>query len=228
MKKELPCLIACVLFAAGVCAQEAPPAARNTPGRYQAVTGGDNTVYVIDTDTGAMLSKGRDGWEIESAGFSNTVAAVRKRHDDARKARKAQADLVASTAETFPELSLEDKVKAAADIFVVKVQMCTVGNRPMRPRCFVTEYLRKVVGGPKRGWVYDVGGTFPGFNVDLESGAKEDIIVLCFEVRGNGTNVFVCIPTAPVKLWECATYMIVLDASPTIVEDVKKVLAKKE
>lgn len=228
MKKERPCLIVCALFAAGVCAQEAPVAARNTPGRYQAMIGGDNTVYVIDTETGAMLSKREPGfgWEIESDGFSNTVAAVRKKQDDARKARKALADLVASTAETFPELSLEDKVKAAADIFVVKVQMCTVRNSLARPRGFVVEYLRKVVGGPKR--VYDVGGTFSGFNVDLESGAKKDIIALCFEVRGNGTNVFVCIPTAPVKLWECATYMIVLDASPTIVEDVKKVLAKKE
>lgn len=234
MKKELLCSIACasVFFAAEVCAQEAPVPARNSVGRYQAVIGGE-TVYVIDTDTGAMLSKGSNGgWEIESNGFSNTVAAVRKRHVQQQKAREALSNLMTTTKETFPKLSIEEKIKAATSIFVVTHRLIEMGDRQKfppglhRPYWSVTEYLKKPASNPHG--VPDVGGSFFGFNVDPESGTKEDVTVVCFEVRGEGTNVFVCIPTVPVKSAKRDSDTIVVDASATIVEDVRAILAKKE
>ena len=236
MKKELlhtiEVVYAAVLLAAGVCAQEAPVAARNAAGRYQAMTGGE-TVYVIDTDTGAMLSKGSNGgWEIESNGFSNTVAAVRKRHDQQQKAREALSNLMTTTKETFPKLSIQDKIKTATSIFVVTHRLIEMVDRQKfppglyRPYWSVTEYLKKPASNPHG--VPDVGESFFGFNVDPESGTKEDVTVVCFEVRGDGTNVFVCIPTVPVKSAKRDSDTIVVDASPTIVEDIKAILKKKE
>jgi len=198
-------------------------------------------VYVIDTDTGAMLSKrlsGASSWEIESYGFSNTVAAVRKRQDQQQKAREALLNWMESTKESFPKLSIEEKIKAATRIFVVKYREPETLERPNRllrslgsSSWIVAEYLKKDARRPLGGYeVPEVGGGFVGgFTVDPESGTKEGIAVVCFEVRKDeADNMFLCIPTAPVKAASRSSGICVIEASPTIVEDIKAVLAKKE
>jgi len=199
--------------------------------------GGDNPVYVIDTDTGAMLSKrGASDWEIESTGFSNTVAAVRKRYDQQQKAREALANWLTATKETFPKLSHEEKLKAATNVLVAKCrEQKSDGNDRRLPVRFgsswiVTEYLKKDSDDTRGGYeVPKVNDPLTWIPCDPKGGTKEGVTVVCFEVRRDETrNLILCIPTTPLKLESSGEWYVVLDASPTIVEDLKEVLAKKE
>ncbi len=64
---------------------------------------------------------------------------------------------------------------------------------------------------------------------EFDNGAKEGELLVVFEMRGEGTQLFFGIPaTSLTSDPDDRDTMMLLDPSPTIVEDIKAILQKKE
>jgi hypothetical protein len=230
MKSEwlhaIGCACAAVLFASGARAQDVPVAARNAVGRYQAVTGGE-TVYVIDTDTGAMLMRQNGKWNIASEGFSATEKSAREREDAKQKENEAEKNWLKTTRETFPKLPLEEKVKAATNILIAMYRIDKGPGGSVSQRCVVTEYLKEARRNRMGPDLPSVGGYLHLGYPEFDSGAKERDTVVFFEVRRERARLYFWIPATPLKS-DHEQGIMMLEPSPTIVEDIKAVLRKKE